>query len=133
MFVAVMEIGVMRMPVPKGFMPVPVRMRLCRRPFVNVAVMVVVDMGMLVLDRLMRVFMGMPLGQMKPDAERHQHAGEDELWRDRLMDEGDRDDSPKERREREIGAGPGAAEMAQRQDKQHETQADAAEPDNERR
>ena len=46
--------------------------------------MVVVDMAVLVLDRLVRVFMGMPFGQMQPDAERHQQAGDDQLRRDRL-------------------------------------------------
>ena len=64
----------MRVPVPKRLMPVPVGMRLRHRPFVSVAMMVVVDMGVLVLDRLMRMVMGMPFGQMKPDAERHQQA-----------------------------------------------------------
>ena len=88
---------------------------------------------MLVLDRLMRMVMGMPFGQMQPDPERHQQSGEDELRRDRLMDEGDRDDRAKERGEREISASPSAAEMTQRQHKQHETQADAAESDDERR
>ena len=74
-FVAMVDVGIVRMPVPKRLMPVPVRMRLRHRPFVGMAMMVVVDMGMLVLDRLMRVVMRVPLGQMKPDAERHQHAG----------------------------------------------------------
>lgn len=107
----------MRMSVPKRLMPVPVRMRLGHDPFVSMAMVVVVDMGMLVLSRLVGMVMGVPFGQMKPDAERHQRAGNNKLRRDRLMDEGNRDNRAKERREREIGASPSAAEMAQRQDK----------------
>ena len=128
-FMAVMEIGVVRMPVPQRLMPVPVGMRLRHRAFVGVAMMVVVDMGMLVLDRLMPMVMGMPFGQMKPDAKRHQHPRNDELQSDRLMKQDNCDDRAKERREREISAGTSAAEMAQRQDEQHEAQADAAESD----
>jgi hypothetical protein len=83
-FMAMVDVRVVRMPVPKRFMPVPVRMRLRHRSFVSVVMMVVVDMGMLVLDWLVRVFMGMPFGQMQPDAERHQQARDDQLRRDRL-------------------------------------------------
>ncbi len=114
MFMAVMEIGVVRMPVPQRLMPVPVRMRLGHRPFVGVAMMVVVDMGMLVLDRLMPMVMGMPFGQMKRDPKRHQHPGNDELQSDRLVKQENCDDRAKERREREISAGPSAAQMPQR-------------------
>jgi hypothetical protein len=119
-FMAMMDVRVVRMPVPKPFMPVPVRMRLCNRSFVSMAMMVVVDMGMLVLDWLVDVFMGMPFGQMQPDAERHQQARDDQLRSDRLAQQANRDDRAKERRDREISSSPSAAEMAQRQDKQHE-------------
>ena len=83
-FMAMMDVRVVRMPVPKRFVPVPVRMRLCRRSFVSMAMMVVVEMAVLVLDRLVPVFMGVPFGQMQPDAERHQQASDDQLRRDRL-------------------------------------------------
>ena len=115
-----MDVRVVRMPVPKRFVPVPVRMRLCRRSFVSMAMMVVVEMAVLVLDWLVSMVMGMPFGQMQPDAERHQQARNDELRSDRLAQEGNRDDRAKERRDREISPGPSGAEMAQRQDKQHE-------------
>ena len=81
---AMVDVRVVRMPVPKRFMPMPVRMRLCRRSFVSMAMMVVVDMAVLVLDRLVPVVMGMPFGQMQPDAERHQQASDDQLRSDRL-------------------------------------------------
>jgi hypothetical protein len=119
-FMAMVDVRVVRMPVPKRFMPVPVRMRLCHRSFVSVAMMRIVAMAVLVLDCLVRVFMGMPFGQMQPDAERHQQARDDQLRSDRLAQEANRDDRAKERREREISPSPRAAEMAQRQDKQHE-------------
>ena len=67
------------MPVPKRLMPVPVRMRLRHRSFVSMAMMFVVDVAVLVLDRLVRVVMAVPFGQMKPDAERHQQARNDQL------------------------------------------------------
>ena len=50
MLMAMLDVRVMRMPVSKRFMPVPVRMRLRHRSFVNVAMMVVVEMAVLVLD-----------------------------------------------------------------------------------
>ena len=67
-------VDVRRMLVSKRFMPVPVRMRLRHRSFVSVLMMRIVEMAVLVLDCLVRVFMGMPFGQMQPDAERHQQA-----------------------------------------------------------
>jgi len=84
MLMAMVDVRVMRMPVPKRFMPVPVRMRLGHRPVVDMAMMVVVDVAVLVLDRLVCMVMGMPFGQMQPDAERHQQACDDQLRSDRL-------------------------------------------------
>lgn len=132
-FMAVMDIRIVGMPVPKRRVPMPVRMRLRYRPFVGMAMMVVVNVAVLVLERVVRMVMDVLLSQMEPDAERHQHAGEDQLQRDRLLKQDNRDDRSEKRREGEISPGPRAAEMAQRQDEKHETQADAAEADNERR
>ena len=118
---AMVDVRVVRMPVPKRFMPVPVRMRLHHRSFVSVVMMMrIVEMAVLVLDCLVQVFMGMPFGQMQPDAERHQQTRDDQLRSDRLAQEANRDDRAKERRDREISPGPSGAKMAQRQDKQHE-------------
>ena len=117
---AMVDVRVVGMPVPKRFMPVPVRMRLRHRSFVSMTMMVVVDMGMLVLDRLVCMVMGMPFGQMQPDSGRHQQARNDQLRRDRLAEQANRDHRAKKRREREISPSPSAAEMAQRQDKEHE-------------
>jgi hypothetical protein len=57
-FMAMMDVRVVRMPAPKRFMPAPVRMRPRHRSFVSVLMMRIVDMGMLVLDWLVHVFMG---------------------------------------------------------------------------
>ena len=65
-------------------MPVPVRMRLGRVAFVRVLMMLVVDVAVLVLDRLVRVVVLMAFGQMQPEAKSHQRAGDDELSRDWL-------------------------------------------------
>ena len=83
-FMAMVDVWVVRVPVPKRFMPVPVRMRLRHRSFVSVLMMRIVEMAVLVLDCLVRVFMGMPFVQMQPDAERHQQARNDQLRSDRL-------------------------------------------------
>ena len=72
------------MPMPEPVMPVPVGMRLGHRPIVLVLMMLVVHMPVFVLDRLMRMFMVMALGQMQPEAKSHERAGNDELNRHRL-------------------------------------------------
>jgi hypothetical protein len=49
-FVAVMDVRVVRVPAPKRFGPAPVRMRLRHRSFVSMAMMVVVHVATLVED-----------------------------------------------------------------------------------
>ena len=109
------------------------RVGLRDRPFVSVSMMLIVDVSVFVLERLVLMLVAVPFGQMKPEAEGHQHAGNDQLRRHRLVEQDDRDCRAEERREREIGSSPGGAEIAQRQDEQNETDADAEEPDDERR
>ena len=48
----------------------------------------VVDVTMLVLERLVGMFMRMHFGQVEVDAEPHQHAGNDELYRERVVKDG---------------------------------------------
>lgn len=71
MLVAMVEVGIMRMTVAKTLMPVPVRVRLRHWPVVDMSMVDVVNMAVFVLDRRMGVVMAVPLGEMKPDAERH--------------------------------------------------------------
>ena len=79
-----MEVRIVRMPVPEPVMPMPVRMRLGRRLFVDVLMMLVVDMPVFVLDRLVGMVVLVAFGQMQPEAERHKRPGEDQLNGDRL-------------------------------------------------
>ena len=83
---AMVQVGVVRVPVPERFMPVPVGMRLCRRSFVDVLMMFIVDVSVLVLDRLVRMLVAMSFGQMQPESERHKPASDDELRRHRLAE-----------------------------------------------
>ena len=70
MFVAIVEVGIMRMPVQEPFVPMPMRMWLCQRSVMGALVMFVVVVLVVVLDRLAPMFMAMSFGQMKPEAER---------------------------------------------------------------
>ena len=79
MFVAVMEVRIVRMPVDEARMLVPVRMRLGPRiRSMLVLVVRIMDMEMLMFHRLVDVLVHMLLGQMQPQADRHQHAAGDE-------------------------------------------------------
>src|ERR1700722_1166543 len=97
-----MKVRIVSMPVTERLMPVPVRMRLGDHAFVRVLMMGIVDMAVFVLDRLVRVVVAMVFGHMQPEAKSHQRAGEDELNRERLSEEDDRNDRAEERRKREI-------------------------------
>ncbi len=125
MLMAVVKVGVVRMPVPKPLMPVPMRVRLHHGPVVDVLVVIVMDVPVFVLDRVVRMFVNVSLGEMQPQSERHKRAGSDQLSCDGLAQQGDRDNRAEEGSQREIGSGPGAAEVAQRQNKQHKTDPDA--------
>src|SRR4051794_10502277 len=68
MRVAVMQVGVVRVLVLQGLVPVPVGVRLvrCFAGGVGVAVVCVVDVAVLVLQGLVEVLMLVPFGQMQP-------------------------------------------------------------------
>ncbi len=68
MTMAVMQVGIVRMPMRQWRMPVPVRVRLAWwrvRP-VPVLMMLVVIMPMLMFHAVMAMRMVVPLGQMQP-------------------------------------------------------------------
>ena len=88
---AMVQIGVVHMPVLEPFMALPVGMRLRGRRSVSVLVMLVVDVPVFVLKRCVRMLMAVPFGQMKPEAERHKHTGADQLSSHRLAEQNDRD------------------------------------------
>ena len=79
-----MQVRIVDVLVSCRFVPVPMRMRLRRGLVVGVLMMFVMDMTVFVLDRFVRMFVAVPLGQMKPEAERHKRAGGEQLMRDRL-------------------------------------------------
>jgi hypothetical protein len=72
--VAVMRIGIMRMPVPHRPMDMRVRVRLgaIPREIMLMLVMRVMHMSVLVRQGFMAVFMLVALGQVQPDAGGHQ-------------------------------------------------------------
>ena len=76
--VPVMKVRTMRMLVSHRLMPVPMRMWLGDRPIVIMLMMVVVTVGMVMFQQVVRVLMVMPFGQMQPKADRHQHPRDDE-------------------------------------------------------
>ena len=71
-------------------MAVPVRVRLGYRTLMGMLVMFVVDVGMLMLKRLMRVFMHVPLGKVEVEAHSHQSTRDNELQRKRIAKNGQR-------------------------------------------
>lgn len=75
MAVAVVQVWVMRMRVRNALMAMPVRVRFGHSPFMAMAVMGVMDVGVVVFQRLVRVFVVMAFGKMQPDAGRHKCAG----------------------------------------------------------
>jgi hypothetical protein len=65
-FVPMVEIGVVRVPVPDEFMPVPMRMGFRHRAFVRVSMMLIVHMTVFVLERLVLMLVAVPFGEMEP-------------------------------------------------------------------
>ena len=128
---AMVNVGIVRMPVHHRRVPVPVAVRLAGRCtwIVSMLVVGVVAVAVLVLQRFMGVLVLMPLGEMQPEAERHKEARDHEVGRNGLAEQGDGEDRAHERRQREIGAGPRRAEMAQREHEQGEADAIAEEAD----
>ena len=88
--VPVMDIRVMRMPVHEGLMSVLVGVRLAPVPleYVLMSMVSVVAMGMGVGERLVNVLVLVHLGEVQPDAGRHQPRRQPERPRHRLA-EGD--------------------------------------------
>ena len=63
---AVVQVRIMRVPMPHRFMPVRVGMRLAHRAVMGVLMMRVMAVQMVMLHRAVPVVMVMPLGQMQP-------------------------------------------------------------------
>lgn len=75
----VVKVGIMRMAVDQAPMDMGVDMRLSERILgtVGMLVMFIVNMGMRMVERFVDVLMIMPLDQVQPKADPHQHCGYD--------------------------------------------------------
>ena len=81
----VVQVGIVRMPMDQPRMPMLVDMGLgWRAGGVSVPVMGVMHVDVLVLQRLVFMLVQMPLGQMQPEADRHQQPAGDKGDADRF-------------------------------------------------
>ena len=101
---SVMEIRVMRMLVPHWHVPVPVAMWFTSLIVWAVRVLVVgiMNVPMLVLDRIVLVLMLMRFGQVQIEADRHQDTRNDQTSSKLLMEYGYREQRADERGRREV-------------------------------
>ena len=106
MAMRVVHVRHMRMLVYEPLVAMPVRMGLAGRIVLAVAVLMVciVHMRVAVLQGLMDVFVLMMLGQVQPEPEAHEQAGDQELECDGLAQKQDGHDGSDERCGREISA-----------------------------
>src|SRR5277367_5943359 len=96
-------------------------MWLGHRPLMVVLMVRVMDMGVFVLHRLVRVFVFVALGHMEPKTHPHQQSGCNELRRHGFVQQHNSDQRADKGREREVSARAGGAEMPQRQHEENET------------
>lgn len=130
MRVAVVDVGIVRVPVCQRLMPVWVRVRLTSGVVgtVHVLVVHVVDVRVGVLQRLVGVPMDVALGEMEPEAEAHECRSCEEGERNRLAPDEDAETRADEGSQREVGAGPGGSELSQGADIEYEAHPVAEEP-----
>ena len=121
MLVTVVEIRVMRMPVPNPQVAVPVAVglsvRIGRR--MVVLVMDIVDVTMLVLERLVQVLVVMRLGEVQIDANPHEQCGTDQSKSWCLAEQWQRKGGADEWSRREVGASARRSQVAEAEHKQH--------------
>lgn len=100
-------------------------MRLIRQPsgLVKVPMMLVVGMPMLVLQTLMRVLVLMCSRRVEVDADRHEHARDNQLRRNWLLKHEHRERRTDDRGARKVGGGTSRAEMAQREYEENQARA----------
>jgi hypothetical protein len=87
---------------PQRFVIMPMNMRLCRIILVNVRMMLVVNVSMLMPERLMQMLMLVAFGDVKTEADAHQNGGQSQLQSWRLVQERHCERSADEWRQREI-------------------------------
>ena len=125
MGVPVMQVRIMRMPVPQRRVAVHMRMWFNNFTFMHVPVMLIMDMAMVMNELGMDMLVFMAFGQMQPQANCHQCAGDNELRGHGLLQEHDGQHRADEWRQGEIGPGPRRAQMAQAKHEHHKAYANA--------
>ena len=95
-----MGIGIMRVPMLKRCVTMPMHMRLVtvRRELVVMLMMLVMRVGVRVLERFVHMFVDVVLGQMQPQSYRHQEPRADQLQRHRFIQQRHRNDRTDKRR-----------------------------------
>lgn len=113
-----MRIGEVRVRVRLRLVAVPVAVpRALSEGFVvGVTMVLVVQVFMLVLQRFVRVLVLMPFGQMKPHAQCHEGARDNESHAYQFAEQGNRNDRAEEGSDREIRSSTGCSEETQRHD-----------------
>lgn len=104
-FVPMVDVGVMRMFMRHGRVPMKMTVRFPPIPLeiVLMLVMQVVDVAVSVFHRFMRVFMSVALGQVQPDPQAHQAGRQPESRQHRFVQEQDGNGRTDERRRGEVG------------------------------
>ena len=70
-----MQVGVVRVAVAQGLMPMPVRMRFAHRSIMVMLMMCVMNMKMIMLQSFVNVLVVVPFCQMEIEPQGHQHTG----------------------------------------------------------
>lgn len=129
MSVPMMKVGVVHVRVAKSHVGVPVRVWFAARypRLVGVLVVLVVPVEVFVLHWLMDMFVLVVLAHVEPHAEAHEGAADHHTSGQRLSQRCKRCDGSEERSRREVRAGPGGAEVAERAHEEDETDSVAKE------
>ncbi len=119
-----MRVRIMRMCVGERNVLVPVGVRFAGRVTgrMPVPMMLVVNMPVLVIERVMDVRVLVPFDEMQANAESHQERSREQAVCDGLLKDENGENRADERRRRKIGAGAGAAEVTKttnEEDKRH--------------
>ena len=108
MRVAVVQVGVVGMPVHQRLMPVPVAVRFPARIVrpVGVPMVLVVNVPVRVLHELVPMLVLVPLGEMQPEADRHEASRDKQAGRQRLVEQQHGQHGADEGSQGGVGAGP---------------------------
>ena len=119
------------MTVDQASMGMPVHVGLADRVtrMMTMLVVVIMNMGVLMFQRLVDMVVVVPFHQMQIETNGHQHGRENQRNSQRFAKHGDGQQRANERRHREIGAGPRRPEEPQPQHEEHEADAIAEEAD----